>query len=112
MDFYDLIMISAFLGVIGYAAWFVFFVWLAKKAISASQRDLERLLPNLEQLLKAHSNLPANQRMQQMAQIQRMMMQANTHMSQMNDIQRQRYDVRMGELMSTASSAGINWTPP
>ena len=33
-----------------------------------------------------------------MAQIQRMMMQANTHMSQMNDIQRQRYDVRMGEL--------------
>ena len=50
--------------------------------------------------------------MQQMAQIQRVMMQANTHMSQMNDIQRQRYDVRMGELMSMASSAGINWTPP
>jgi len=113
MDFlFIVIVISAILGVLGYAAWFVFFVWLAKKALLTSQRDLDRLLPNLEQLLRAYSNLPTEQQTGEMAHIQRMIAQANTHMNQMDDIYRQKYDIRVSELMGMASNAGINWSPP
>lgn len=109
---YVMLIVSAVLGVIGSVAWFVFYVWLAKKVISVVQRDLDQLIPNLEQLLKSYSNLPANKQTQQKTQIMNMMMQANSQMRQMQDIQRQKYEVRMGELHGMAASAGIDWTPP
>jgi len=107
-----MIIVSAVLGVLGYAAWFFFFVWLAKKTFSAVQRDLDRMLPNLEQLIRSYSNLPADQQAQLKMQIMNMMMQANNQMRNMQDLNRQRYEVRMGELQGMAASAGLDWTPP
>jgi predicted PurR-regulated permease PerM len=113
MDFlFVMIILSAVLGAVGYAAWFIFFVWLAKKAYSATQRDLDRMLPNLEQLIRTYSNLPPAQQQQQQMQIMNMMMQANSQMRQLQDIQRQRYDLRIGELQGMAANAGVDWTPP
>ena len=48
---------------------------------------------------------------QQKAQIAQMLTQANTHMNQLNDLSRQRYENRVGDLMGMAASAGIDWTP-
>lgn len=107
-----LIIVSSLLGIFGYLAWFFFFVWLAKKAFSGVQRDLDRMLPNLEQLIHAYSNLPENEQAQQKVQIMNMMMRANIQMRQLQDIQRQRYDLRVGELQGMAANAGISWTPP
>jgi predicted PurR-regulated permease PerM len=113
LDFFFVLMILVgALSVLGTVVWFVFFVWLAKEAMSSTQRGLNTLLPNLEQLIQTYSKLPPSQQMQQMANIQNMMMHASTYMSQMNDLQRQKYDVQMGELQGMAASAGIDWTPP
>ncbi len=107
-----IIVLSVVVGGLSYVAWLVFFVWAAKKAISAAQRDLDRMLPNLEHLIQSYSNLPRNQRVQQKTQIMNAIMQANSRMQQLQDIQRQRYDLRVSELQGMAASAGIDWTPP
>jgi hypothetical protein len=39
-------------------------------------------------------------------------MRANHEMSQLRDIHRQRYDLRMSELQDMAGSAGIEWQHP
>ena len=112
MDFlFIMVILSAVLGAVGYAAWFIFFVWLAKKAYSAAQRDLDRVLPNLEQLIRSYSRLPVNQQGQQKMQIMNMLMQANSQMHQLQGLHRQRYDLRVSELQGMAASAGIDWTP-
>jgi flagellar basal body-associated protein FliL len=64
-SFFLLFVILAILGVLGSVAWFVFFVWLAKKALSGAQCDLNRILPNLEQLIQSYSTLPPGQQMGQ-----------------------------------------------
>ena len=112
MDFlFIMVILSAVLGAVGYAAWFIFFVWFAKKAYSAAQRDLDRVLPNLEQLIRSYSRLPVNQQGQQKMQIMNMLMQANSQMHQRQGLHRQRYDLRVSELQGMAASAGIGWTP-
>jgi ElaB/YqjD/DUF883 family membrane-anchored ribosome-binding protein len=90
----------------------VFFVWLAKKSLSGAQRDLNRILPNLEQLICSYSTLPPGQQMQQRMEIMNMLTQANNQMRNLQDIHRQRYDLRMSELQGMAADAGIDWTPP
>lgn len=49
---------------------------------------------------------------QQQAQIAQMLMQAQTQMHQLDDLARQRYESRVGDLMGMAADAGIDWTPP
>jgi hypothetical protein len=107
-----MIIICAVLGALGYAARFFFFVWPMKKTFSVVQRDLDRMLPNLEQRTRSHSNLPANQQAQQKMQIMNMMIQANNQMRNLQDLNRQRYEVRMGELQRMTASAGLDWKPP
>jgi hypothetical protein len=70
------------------------------------------LLPDLEHLIGSYSNLPPEQQMQQRILFMNMMLQANNLMRNSQDLNRQRYEVRMGELQGMAASAGLDWTPP
>ena len=42
---------------------------------------------------------------------QTLLMQAQNQMTQINDISRQRYETRIGELSGMAASAGFDWSP-
>jgi hypothetical protein len=91
----------------------VFFVWLAKAASRNAERDLNQMLYQLQGMLShvpqgAVSQLSS----QKKAEIAQMLMQAKSQMGQLDDLARQRYEVRVGDLMGVASSAGIDWTPP
>jgi predicted PurR-regulated permease PerM len=112
MDFFDIFIVLAIVcGVIGTIAWYVFFVWVVKKAITTAQQNLNQMLPNIEQLIQSYSQLPPHVRGQQQMNIMNMINQANTQLGQLNDIQRQRYDLRVSELQGMAANAGIDWTP-
>jgi predicted PurR-regulated permease PerM len=101
-------LMSAVVAVI----WWVVVIWIAKKAIQNSKKVLNQIFPQLEltltNVIQGYRELNPEQK----AQIIQMFRQANTHMRQLKDLSRQRYDTKMGELMSMAGSAGIDWTPP
>jgi hypothetical protein len=109
LDFLIIILIiGGLVSVAGAVIWVVFFVWLAKSAFKQAESQLNQLLPQIDQMLRVSGQMSP----QQKSQISQMLMQANTQMGQLNDLSRQRYETRMGDLMGMASSAGIDWTPP
>jgi hypothetical protein len=113
MDFIIwLIIFGAVLSAIGGIIWWVIVFFFIKSAVSSAQRDLDRLLPNIERMLRQATNTSTGQPdSQQQAQLMNMMMQAQNQMHQLDDLHRQRYENRVGDLMGMASSAGIDWTP-
>lgn len=81
-------------------------------ALAQREQELNQTLAQLEGLLSqnpqgggAHPN-PHHQ-----AQLAQMLMRAQTQMGQLDDLARQRYENRVGELMGMAASAGIDWSP-
>jgi predicted PurR-regulated permease PerM len=106
--FIVILIIAGVVSVAGAIFWLVFFVWLAKSAFKQAESELGQLLPQIDQMLKAADKMSP----QQKNQIAQMLMQANTHMGQLNDLSRQRYENTMGDLTGMAASAGIDWTPP
>ena len=105
--FIVILIIGGVVSVAGFIIWIVFFVWLAKSAFKQAESQLGQLLPQIDQMLKAADQMSP----QQKNQIAQMLMQANTQMGQLNDLSRQRYENRVGELMGMAANAGIDWTP-
>jgi len=106
------IIAAVVLPLLGWLVWIVFFVWLAKLGLGAAERQMNAVLRNLEPALRQASENGIDQLdAGTQAQIMSMLMQARTQMSQMDDLSRQRYDARMGDLMGMAASAGIDWSP-
>lgn len=111
--FFWIFVIGAVLSSIGFVVWIVFFVWLAGVAIGKAERDLNRMLLDLNRMLSQVPKGDAKRlNRQQQAQIAQLFMQAQTQMGQLDDLARQRYDTRMGDLMGMAANAGIDWEPP
>lgn len=105
-------IIGGVLSAIGGAIWWVIVFIFAKSAVRSAQQDLDRLLPNIERMLRQAAHTPSRQLdSQQQAQLMNMMMQAQNQMHQLDGLHRQRYDLRVGELMGMASQAGIDWKP-
>jgi hypothetical protein len=71
--------------------------------------EFEQMLTMIEQMLQASAGQMTPQ---QQNQIMQQLMQANMQMGQLDQLARQRYETRMGDLMGLAGSAGIDWTPP
>jgi hypothetical protein len=110
--FFILIALAVIGPILGGLFWLIFYVWLAKTAPSAAERNLQQTLPTLEQLIQqAARQGPQALDAAQQAQIMSLFMQAQNRMGQLDDLHRQQYDVRMGELMGMAAEAGIDWRP-
>lgn len=92
----------------------IFWVLVGRTVFKANTANaqFERQLQQALQLVQSLQSLQPQQRAVQVAQLDQMLAQLNTQLSQFNRLPRQKYDVRMGELGSIAASAGINWTPP
>lgn len=100
-------MLSALCGVI----WWIIVFFSVNSAATSAQRDLDRLLPNIEYMLRQAPNTSYGQlNPHQQAKLVNMMMKAQNQMHQLEGLHRQHYENRVGELMSMASSAGIDCT--
>ena len=116
MELFPIIIVLGIIGVVvtvlGWVIWLVFWVWLARTAISASERNLNQLFPDMERML---SQVPQGRidqmNPQQQAQINSMLLQAQNHFHQLDDLARQRYETKVSGLMGMAAEAGIDWTP-
>lgn len=106
-----LIIGAAILSGAGFIFWIVFFVWLAKAAFRQAEKELDNLLPQLQGLLQAGIEAGRNLTPAQKAHIAQLMTRAGTQMNALNDLSRQRYDLRVSELQGMAAQAGIDWTP-
>jgi hypothetical protein len=110
--FVALIVIVGVLSALGSLAWWIFVVLLARKALSSAQTDMDQLFGQLAQQIHSVSSLPARNRTAHKSDIAAMMLRAQSQMRQMESLDRQRYETRMGDLMGQAAQAGIDWTPP
>lgn len=92
--------------------WFAFMIFAARTAVRGVQRGLEQLVPDLERMLSQIPQGGFNQMPPQRQQhLLAMLMQAQTQMSQLNNLSKARYENRVGDLMGMAASAGIDWHP-
>ena len=80
--------------------------------MSAAEQNVRNTIGDLEAILNQISQGSGQLDANQQARVAQMFMQAHTGMGQLNDLSRQRYETRMGDLMGMAGQAGINWTPP
>lgn len=107
-----LVMAAVVLPILGWVFWVVIFVWIARAFMNSAERDLNRMFADVERTLaQAQGGGAAQMSPQQQAQIAQMLMNAQLQMGRLDDLQRQRYDVRMGELSSMAANAGLDWSP-
>lgn len=107
-----LVVIGVVLSAIGGIIWWVIVFLFVKSAVSAAQRELDRLLPNIEGMLRQAANTPTGKLTgQQQAQIMNMMMRAQNQANQLDGLYRQRYENRVSELMGMGASVGIDWSP-
>ena len=112
MDFFTLMLLLMVVSIIGTVAWWALvFVGIVKFARYAN-RQLEAQMRAAETLVRQLPQVPADQRAAAQAQMAQMLSKVNLQLRQLDDLGRQRYDARVGELMGMAGSAGINWTPP
>lgn len=116
MDIFIILAIGGVvLSAIGGLIWWVIVFLFVKKAVGAVgpvRHDLDYILPNIEALLRQAASTPTGQLpLNQQTEVMNMFMQAQNQMNQLDGLHRQRYENRVGELMSMGASAGIDWTP-
>jgi hypothetical protein len=109
---FGLIVIGAVLSAFGSLVWWIFVILVARKAVSSSASEMEQLFKRMAQEIQSVSHLPRSERAAHQPDIAALMLRANTQMRQLDNLARQRYETRMGDLMSQAAQAGISWTPP
>ena len=113
MDIFPIIVIiGVVLSAIGGIIWWVIVFLFVKSAVGTAQQDLDNLLPNIEAMLHQATSTPAGKLpLHQQTEVMNMFLQAQNQMNQMDGLYRQRYENRVGELMSMGASAGIDWSP-
>ena len=110
--FVALIVISVIVTVCGWLFWIAVMFFIARAAMRGARAGLDQLMPELERMLGQLPNGGFQQLdPQRQQQLVGMLMQAQNQMAQMNNLSRQRYETRVGDLMGMAASAGIDWRP-
>ena len=113
MDIFIVLAIGGVvLSAIGGLIWWVIAFLFVKSAVGSAQHDIDNILPNIEAILRQAANTPTGQLpLIQQTEVMNMFLQAQNQMSQLDGLHRQRYENRVGELMSMGASVGIDWSP-
>jgi len=130
MEFWILVLIIAgpILSLLGWLFWIGIAAVIAKQGFDVakasygtnlfgSNNQFDALLTQIDQALRTAatrgqatgSNSVSTT---QQLQLQRMLMDAQNQMKQMDSLSRQRYETRVADLTGMAASAGIDWKPP
>lgn len=108
--FFWIIILSA-MSVAGSVVWWVLVFFGIFKAAKLANRQFENHLRQAKELGHQLQNLPPDQRAAADAQMSVMLSRLGSQWHQLDDLARQRHDLAVGDLMSTAASAGIDWRP-
>jgi hypothetical protein len=113
MDFIIwLVIFGAVVSAIGGIIWWVIVFFIIKSGVRLAQQNLDQLLPDIERMLRQTTNsLTGQLDSQQQALVVNMMMRAQNNMHQLDDLHRQRYEIRVGKIRGKASEIGIDLSP-
>ena len=110
-DIFFWMILLAVVSMIGSLVWWGLLFFGIYKGAKYLSRQFEQQLRSAEALQQQWAQLSPEQQAMKQAQMAQALSQLNQHFSQLDNIARQRYDNRVGELMGMASSAGIDWHP-
>ena len=102
------IIIVVALSVIGGVLRWVFVFLSIRSAVRQTQVDLNSLLPEIQQMLEQAQRMPANQLNFQPSELSEKIMQANRELRDLDDLQKAKYDAKVGELMGMANEVGYD----
>lgn len=106
------IIVAVVVSGIGSMFWWGLVAFGAYKIARLANQQVEQQLQQALLLGQQLQSLPPRQRAAAGAQMSVALSSLSNHMSQLDDLRRQQYDVRMGELAGMAAQAGIDWQPP
>lgn len=106
------IIVAGAVSIIGPILFWALLAFGLFKFASNANRQFEQQLQQAMQLGRQMPHLPDAQRAAAQAQMTAALMNLHNQRAQFDRLQQQKYDLRMGELMNVASSAGIDWRPP
>ncbi len=110
-DMFFWMILAAVVSVIGsLLSWGILFFGILKGAKYLNQQ-FEHQLRNTEALHQQWARMTPQERAAKTPQMAQAFSQLNQRFGQLDNIARQRYDNRVGELMGMAGSAGIDWHP-
>lgn len=107
-DFFFWMMIIGILAPVLRLIWWFNVLRTFKQMTQAFEQQLRTAESQGQQL----QGTTGPQREQAMAQWLAQLNRVNSQYAALNNIRRQQYNVRMGELSGMAASNGLNWTPP
>jgi hypothetical protein len=112
MDLITLFIIVVVLGALGSVLWWVAIFVGVFKIASIAQRNFEAQLREAEQMLRQAAANPRARRQASIdPQLLNRLLQMNQQYRQLDDLRRQQYEVRVGEIAGMAAQAGIDWKP-
>ena len=110
-DLFFWMILAAIVSVIGSLLWWGLLFFGIFKGAKYLNRQFEQQLRSAEALQQQWAQMTPQERAAQTAQMAQALGQLNQRFGQLDNIARQRYDTRVGDLMGMASSAGIDWHP-
>lgn len=110
-DIFTLMLIAAFLSVVGGVVWWGLVIFGIYKVAQHANRQFEQQMLEAEAMLRTLPRMPSGQQSIARAQVMQNLTNLNAQWRQLDDLRRQQYDVRVGELSGMAASAGFDWTP-
>lgn len=111
-DLFFWMSLAAIVSMIGSLLWWALLIFGIFTGAKYLNRQFEQQLRSTEALQQQWAQMNPEERGVKQAQLAQALSQLNQRFGQLDDIARQRYDNRVGDLMGMASSAGIDWHPP
>ena len=106
--FIIIIVVLAVLSAIGSVLWWVAIIWFGVKAWQTVAKQLDGQAIDLQHLIVQAAAASGSQRQNLEGVISGKMMNFHRQMSDLNDLHRQRYDLKVAELQSYATSNGLD----
>lgn len=110
-DLFFWMILVAIVPMIGSLLWWALLIFGIFKGAKYLNRQFEQQLRMTEALQQQWVQMSSQERAAKAAQMAQALSQLNQRFGQLDDIARQRYDNRVGDLMGMAGSAGIDWHP-
>jgi hypothetical protein len=110
MDDTSFLLIIVVCAVVG-ALWWALLIFGVVKGAQYFRRQFEQQLESLEMLHQRWDQMNPQEQAARRAQLGGAFQQLSQLSARVDNITRQRHDLRVGQLMGLAGRAGINWHP-
>jgi hypothetical protein len=109
MFFWVIVLVGV--SIISSLVWYGLLLFGILKGAKYLNQQFEQQLRSTEAMHQQWAQMSPQERMEKTAQMAQALSKLNQGLAQLDDIGRQRYETRVGEMMGTVSRTGINWHP-